>query len=88
MQTCPICQQEVQPSQRYPNYVCVECAKLARSEDGRKLNFYNQSISGGYEAKYADTGEEYNSHDCHISGIMCHANEHRFGGIVITKVEN
>ncbi len=86
MQTCPICQKEVQPSPRYPRYVCAECATLATSADGRKLTFYNQSISGGYEAKYADSGETYDSHDCYIQGIKCHADEHYFGGIVIVKV--
>ena len=86
MQTCPICGKEVHPSERYPKYVCGDCAKLAVSKDGRPLAFYNQSISGGYEAKYADTGEAYDSHDCYIKGLKCRADDHYFGGIVIIKV--
>ena len=50
------------------------------------LLFFNESISGGYLAKYADTGESYPSHDCYIHGIKCYADEHRFGGIVIQTV--
>ncbi len=88
MQVCPICSKPVQPSQRYPNYVCGDCAKLARSQDGRELIFFNVSLSGGYAAQYADTGEAYNSHDCYIHSIKCRADEHRFGGIVIVKMEN
>ena len=56
------------------------------SKDGRPLAFYNQSISGGYEAKYADTGGAYDSHDCYIKGLKCRADDHYFGGIVIIKV--
>ena len=88
MQVCPICFNSVQPSERYPNYVCRDCAKLARSLDGRELVFFNVSISGGFAAQYADTGEEYNTHVCYINGIKCHADEHHFGGIVIVKAEN
>lgn len=86
MQTCPICHKPVAPSKRYPNYLCADCAKLATSQDGRALVFFNESISGGYLAKYADTNETYNSHDCYIHGIKCYADEDYFGGIVIRKV--
>jgi predicted RNA-binding Zn-ribbon protein involved in translation (DUF1610 family) len=88
MQVCPICNNPVTPSERYQNYVCKDCAKLARSQDGRGLAFFNVSLSGGYAAQYTDTNEPYNSHDCYIHGIKCYADEHRFGGIVIVKVNN
>ena len=32
---------------------------------------------------FADTGEPYDSHDRWIDGVACHADEARFGGIVI-----
>lgn len=86
MQTCPICSRPVEPSKRYPNYVCADCAKQAKSQDGRALIFHNESFSGGYVAKYADSGEAYDSHDCYIHGIKCYADEHYSGGIVIKKV--
>lgn len=88
MQICPICFKTVESSERYPHYVCNDCAKLARAQDGRTLLFFNESLSGGFAAQYAETGESYNSHECYIHGIKCYADEHRFGGIVIVKVEN
>lgn len=86
IQVCPICQKQVHPSKRYPRYLCEQCATRVKSKDGRLLKFFNESISGGYIAKYADTGESYPSHECYIDGIQCHADEHYFGGIVIQPI--
>jgi hypothetical protein len=44
------------------------------------------SLSGGYAARYADTGEPYSSHACYIDGLPCWADEARFGGIVIERI--
>ena len=85
-QNCPICSKPVEPSPRYPRYVCDTCGIKACSADGRALNFYNESFSGGYLAEYADTGEPYLSHDCYIDGIKCFADEAHMGGIVIQIV--
>jgi predicted amidophosphoribosyltransferase len=85
-QHCPVCQKSVQPSQRYPHYLCTECASKAKSKDGRLLRFGNESWSGGFVASYADTGEPYPSHECYIEGIACYADEHHMGGIVIKPV--
>ena|SRR5687768_7850983 len=82
-QHCPICGDEVQPSQRYPRYVCHPCGLKAASAGGRRLRFSNVSFSGGYQAHYEDNGEEYPSHECFIDGVRCLADEHRFGGIII-----
>ena len=86
-QHCPICSAAVRPYPRYPRYVCRDCAEGATSADGRALTFDNVSFSGGYIAQYADTGEVYPSHECFIAGVRCHADEARFGGIVIETVE-
>ena len=86
-QTCPICSAEVEKSTRYPRYVCEECAAQASSADGRLLQFSNIDISGGYAARYADSGEDYASHDCYIAGTKCYADEAKFGGIVIEPAE-
>ena len=87
-QTCPICKTTVTPYPRYPKYVCNDCYKRATNITGRKLVFYNVSMSGGYIAYYADSDnkEEYKSYDCYIDGIKCRADEARFGGIVIEVV--
>jgi hypothetical protein len=82
-QYCPICLVEVEPSRRYPRYVCDNCADRAADEAGRIVTFYNTSLSGGFIAKYADTGEERDSHVCFIDGVECRADEAYFGGIVI-----
>lgn len=87
-QHCPICSKPVEPSERYPRYVCQECASRASSHEGRALEFHNVSFSGGFAAKYADSGKEYLSHDCYIDGIKCYADEARFGGIVIQVNSN
>jgi hypothetical protein len=44
-------------------------------------------LSGGFAARYADTGEEYASHECFVGTVRCHADESRFGGIVIEAIE-
>ena len=82
-QLCPICSTAVEPSSRYPRYVCRNCASRVKSKDGRPLAFFNESLSGGFAAKYIDTEESYPGHECYIDGIECDADEARFGGIVI-----
>lgn len=57
-QSCPICSTVVPPNPRYPRYLCRRCTRKATSADGRLLNFSNVSWSGGFAARYADTGEE------------------------------
>ena len=87
-QYCPICSKPVEPSQRYPNYVCGDCKMRASSQDDRVLIFYNENMWAGFGAKYADTGEQYLSHDCYIDGVKCYTDEAYFGGIVIQAVAN
>ncbi len=85
---CPICHVELELHSRYPNYVCGKCRSKATDKDGRLLSFSNIDFSGGFQARYNDTQEIYNSHICYINGIECYANEARFGGIVIEKLED
>ncbi len=82
-QACPICsaQQPVVP--RYPHYLCRGCVASAKDESGRHLEFFNEGLSGGFVAKYADSGEPRNSHVCFVNGVQCWADEARFGGIVV-----
>lgn len=80
---CPICQTVLRPIERYPRYVCSACEARATSRDGRPLGFGNTGISGGFEGRYLDSGESYDSARCWIDGIACVAQEARFGGIVI-----
>jgi len=86
-QFCPLCGAEVPQVARYPRYVCPNCADKAQDENDRPLEFHNVSFSGGFVARYADTGEERESHVCSIEGVRCWADEARFGGIVIQVEE-
>ncbi len=85
---CPICSTALEVFERYPRYVCPDCADLAADAVGRRLDFYNLGASGGYGAEYLDTHTEYMSHECYIKGIRCWADEARFGGIVIQKMDD
>lgn len=80
---CPVCKQGIPFSSRYPNYVCDRCSVNPVDEEGRSLTFWNQSVSGGFEARYSDTNEIRDSHICYINNIKCWAGEAHMGGIVI-----
>lgn len=86
-QHCPICNATVASSERYPNYVCQTCVIKASTLDGRLLVFGNIGVSGGFIARFKDTGAESMSHECYIQGVRCRANEAYFGGIVIQPEE-
>ncbi len=84
---CPICGAEQPALAHYPDYLCRECVGRAEHEDGRRLTLTNTSPSGGFAARYADTGElcpEVTiSHIVYVDGIRCWADEARVGGIVV-----
>ena len=80
---CPICNSSLKYFERYPNYICPQCAAKATDKSGRLVSFGNEGFWGGFEGCYVDNGEEYNSHTCYVDGIECNADEAKFGGIVI-----
>ncbi len=82
-QYCPICNAEVRVNHRYPYSVCSDCARTPLDDTGRELEYFNESLSERFEARYTDNGERRNSHICFIAGMKCFADEARFGGIVI-----
>ncbi|MFC0261212.1 hypothetical protein [Fontibacter flavus] len=86
-QYCPICQQEVDYSSRYPKYLCNTCMDLCTDAEGRPVAFYNTTILGqGCQGEYKDMGERYGGDNCYVKGIPCKAEEHHFGGIVVEVV--
>lgn len=87
LQYCPICSIQVDNSPRYLNYICEKCCQKATDKNGRRLNFFNIDLSGGFKAVYIDNGEELHSHICFIEAIKCHADEAKFGGIVIEPIK-
>jgi hypothetical protein len=84
---CPVCDAPLPPIARYPRYVCRRCAARAVSAEGRPLEFFNSGLSGGHAARYADDKRPYASSVCFIDGQPCRADEARFGGIVIERIE-
>ena len=82
-QHCPICARTVTANARYPRYVCARCAERATNANGHRLSFSNEGLSGGFIATVTASGEHHAGHDCYIDGRLCHADEARFGDIVI-----
>jgi hypothetical protein len=80
---CPLCSGRMEDSPRYPRQVCRACVERACDEDGRSLRFYNTSLSGGFVARYVDSGAEREAHECFIDGVRCWADEAHLGGIVV-----
>ncbi len=68
---------------RHPQRACAVCVLEATDEQGRPLRFGNVDLSGGFQSRYADTGEDYGRHECFVRGRACVADEARFGGIVV-----
>lgn len=82
-QPCAICGGSVPFSARYPHYVCRDCVSEATDEAGRPLEFLNWDNEDGFMARYRDTGELRENHDCVIRGTRCWAGEAYMGGIVV-----
>jgi hypothetical protein len=84
--TCPICGERMAANARHPRQVCPTCVERACDEGGRPLRFYNTLLSGGFLARYVDTGADRESHVCYIDGVRCWADEAHLGGIVVQVV--
>lgn len=87
-QKCPICLTAVYKSARYPNYLCASCASRACDAEKRPLAFFNETLTGGFLAFYADSDEKYESHICYVDGVKCRADEDYYGGIVVQPLKN
>jgi len=87
-QFCPICNAEVQPSLRYPDYLCENCVTNAQSKDGKLVEFHNTNIAGGCVGQYTESKTKYDSDIVYVNGVKCKAKEARFGGIVIQPFKN
>lgn len=83
---CPICSAPVGASSRYPRAVCPACVLEGVDADGQELRFSNIDLSGGFAAQRADGTSPSHPHACLIRGLACHADEARFGGIVVELV--
>ena len=88
-QICPICGEDTPEMGRYPNYVCDTCINTHETltADNKRIQFSNINPFGGFQSKIEGDENYGNQHECFINGIKCHADEARFGGIVIQTVE-
>ena len=84
------CTRQVFSMGRYPNYVCQECLDESPPVDsnGFSIRFYNEGINGGFESVINKNGTEIigTQNKCFVKGILCRAQEARFGGIVISPI--
>jgi len=85
---CPICGAPSSVSPRYPRLLCPACVREATDARGRSLRFFNTHSGGGFEARHADDSSPHAGHECFVRGVRCRADEHRFGGIVVQRVES
>lgn len=83
---CPGCGTRLIHFQRYPWYFCGACLARAEDGEGRKLTFFNSSISGGLGWRYED---DSTTADLKSIAVVCHidqrpvlVSEARFGGVV------
>lgn len=94
---CPICNNKLYSS-HCPNRVCHGCMKNAVDQDGNQVRFKNIDVFGGFKSIHSinirtlsrlstdDIKEvERQEHTCYINGVECHADEARFGGILVVK---
>jgi hypothetical protein len=86
-QRCPICHAQIPTDPRYPDRLCDACADRAVDIDGRALNFFNVSLSGGFAVYFADDKTPADvvtrDHIVFVDGVRCLADEAYFGGIVL-----
>ncbi len=90
-QICPHCHREMPYRQRYPSYLCRDCASKPKHDaGGNLLEFFNQSASGGFLIIRKDGNgniieEDFDKDyaDCLIEGKWYTAQEEYMGGVVI-----
>ena len=82
-QVCPVCSNEVEPSVRYPRYLCNTCARQATGPDGRQVEFFDEPV---FRGRFVDADEDYHSTIVSVQGVRCRATPAHFGGIVVVPV--
>ncbi len=79
-QNCPICDRAVKPFDRYPRYVCRQCASRVTDEKGTKIGLSNAHFGGGLALNGAHVAQPLS---VYIDGKECFATEALLGGVVI-----
>lgn len=88
---CPLCSEIMTYfTSRYPKMICINCANSKILDNsGNEVAFYNADFHGGFISIHNINNEQITKeeHICFINNVKCFANEARFGGIVIQKVD-
>jgi len=85
-QYCDHCKANMQNNPRYPHALCKICRQeLFKDESGRRLKFYNSSMSGGFVViiitdEKTEIDESLNHYIFRIEEEPFLAQEARFGG--------
>jgi hypothetical protein len=64
--------------------------RLVRDRDGKAVEMFNQSFSGGLEIRTATgilTSPNAEKLPLYVGETECRAREHRFGGVVVQPLE-
>lgn len=89
--TCPICQKGKSIIQyRYPKMVCSECSSKTKTPKGERVEFSNNSHSGGLMACIDEKFYEITdplTFPVWIYNHECFVEEGRFGGIIIQSTK-
>lgn len=87
---CPGCGESQKPFARYPWYFCQGCLDRATDRDGRRLSFFNASLSGGlgFRAQGLDGWWEAQPVLCFIDRRPVLVHEARFGGVVAEPIRD
>lgn len=85
---CPICNNPLLFSERYPRALCNDCIGQAIDSKGNKVIYRNGMNGFGFESHHFSIRTnkvKYIKQDpvCFIGGKECIAEESRFGGIVV-----
>ena len=70
-QYCPICKGVVKYQPRYPNYVCEVCMSEGVEVNGKVIPKNEIDVYSNLTLA------------CKVKGVICNAQEARFGGIVV-----
>ena len=85
---CPICNETMIATERYPLAVCARHYSECLDGDGNRVEFVNEGMWGGLVSHHHVGGEVVMRSDpnCFVRGVKCCAGEARYGGIVIQVV--
>jgi len=87
--SCPICNELMLLSERYPNSVCMKHYGECLDKDGNKVTYESSSIGEGFASYHTIDNTIVKKDDgiCFVRSHKCTVGEARLGGIVIQLVD-